>query len=335
MQFIFFSCVAILLFSSCNRQQNDTIKIAGVAQGTTYHITYLAGPNSNYREAFDSIFKKIDSSLSTYVPASIISRINKNDTAVIVDDYFTDVFKKSIDVSEKTKGLFDITVAPVVNAWGFGFTKKEKVNKILMDSLLRYVGYKKVRLNGNKVVKEMPQVMLDFNAIAQGYTVDVLASFLESEGITSYLIEVGGELRAKGKKTDDSYWTVGIEQPNETLTDGAPLEAKVSIKNKALATSGNYKKYYIEDGKKYTHIINPFTGYPAKNNLLSTSVIAGDCITADAYATAFMVMGLENSKQFLSEHKELNLEVFFIYDENGAWKTYTSETFKKNVEMMP
>ena len=335
MKFIFLSYVAILLFSSCNRGQNNTIKIVGTAQGTTYHITYLAGPNSNYRRAFDSIFKQIDLSLSTYVPSSIISRINKNDTAVIVDDYFTDVFKKSIEVSDKTQGLFDITVAPIVNAWGFGFTKKEKVNKILMDSLLRYVGYKKVRLQGRKLVKDMPQVMLDFNAIAQGYTVDVLASFLESEGITNYLIEVGGELKAKGKKADDIYWTVGIEQPSETLTDETLLEAKVMIKDRALATSGNYKKYYIEDGKKYTHIINPFTGYPAKSNLLSTSVIAKDCMTADAYATAFMVMGLEKSKQFLSEHKELNLEVFFIYDENGAWKTYTSETFKKNVEVMP
>jgi len=335
MKFIFLSCVAFLLFNSCDRGINNTIKIAGVAQGTTYHITYLAGPNSNYREAFDSIFKKIDLSLSTYVPASIVSRINKNDTSVIVDDYFTDVFKKSIEVSEKTKGLFDITVAPIVNAWGFGFTKKEKVNKILMDSLLRYIGYKKVRLEGKKLVKEIPQVMLDFNAIAQGYTVDVLASFLEHEGIINYLIEVGGELRAKGKKADDSCWTVGIEQPNEILTDGTLLKAKVRIKDKALATSGNYKKYYIEDGKKYTHIINPFTGYPAKNNLLSTSVIAGDCMTADAYATAFMVMGLEKSKQFLSEYKELNLEVFFIYDENGAWKTYTSETFKENVEVIP
>ncbi|MEP7107788.1 MAG: FAD:protein FMN transferase [Ferruginibacter sp.] len=334
MKFIFLSCVAIFLFISCNRGINNTIKISGVAQGTTYHITYLAGQNSNYREAFDSIFNKIDLSLSTYVPASIISKINKNDTAVIVDDYFSDVFNKSIEVSEKTKGLFDVTVAPVVNAWGFGFTRKEKVNKILIDSLLKYIGYKKVRLEGKKLVKEIPQVMLDFNAIAQGYTVDVLASFLESNGIGNYLVEVGGELRAKGKKVNDSCWTVGIEQPDEDPTDGVSLKAMVKIKDKALATSGNYKKFYVEDGKKYTHIIDPFTGYPAKNNLLSTSVIAGNCITADAYATAFMVMGLEKSKQFLSEYKELNLEVFFIYDENGAWKTYTSKKFEENVELI-
>jgi len=199
--------------------------------------------------------------------------------------------------------------------------------------LLQFIGYKKVRLVENKLIKEIPQVMLDFNAIAQGYTVDVLASFLESKGISNYLVEVGGELRAKGKKLDDSSWTVGIEQPNETNAAGASLNAVVKIKDKSLATSGNYKKFYIEDGKKYAHIIDPFTGYPAKNNLLSTTVVAADCMTADAYATAFMVMGLEKSKQFLSENKDLKLEVFFIYDENGISKTYTSEKFKENVEL--
>ena len=332
MKILFYAFVAILVFAGCNRSINNSIKISGAAQGTSYNITYLAGEHSNYREAFDSIFKKTDLSLSTYVPVSIISRINKNDSAVVVDDYFKEVFNKSIEVSEKTNGLFDVTVAPLINAYGFGFTKREKINKILIDSLLRYVGYKKVRLEGKKLIKEIPQVMLDFNAIAQGYTVDVLALFLESNGISNYLVEVGGELRAKGKNINDSSWTVGIEQPNEINTDGASLKALIKMKNKSLATSGNYKRYYVEDGKKYTHIINPFTGYPAKSNLLSATVIAENCMTADAYATAFMVMGLEESKQFLSKNKDLNLEVYFIYDENGTWKTYTSNVFKENVE---
>ncbi len=177
--------------------------------------------------------------------------------------------------------------------------------------------------------------MLDFNALAQGYTVDVLASFLESKGIINYLVELGGEVKAKGKKDPDEYWKVGIDQPNETATDGRPLKAIIKLKDRALATSGNYRKFYVENGKKYAHIINPFTGYPAKHNLLSATVLADDCMTADAYATAFMVMGLEKAKQFLSEHKELNLEVFFIYDENGIWKTYTSETLKEWIEEIP
>lgn len=161
-----------------------------------------------------------------------------------------------------------------------------------------------------------------------------MASFLDSKGISNYLVEVGGELRAKGKRLNDSSWTVGIEQPNEDISEGAILNAVIKLNDKSLATSGNYKKYYIEDGKKYTHIINPFTGYPAKSNLLSATVIAEDCMTADAYATSFMVMGLEKSKQFLSENKDLNLEVYFIYDDNGEWKTYTSTKLEKNIEVV-
>ncbi len=334
MKFIFLSGVAILFLVGCNRSIKNTIKISGAAQGTSYTITYLAGEQSNYREAFDSIFKKIDSSLSTYLSASIISQINRNDSAVIVDDYFSDVFNKSIEVSEKTNGSFDITVAPIINAYGFGFTKKEKVNKLRIDSLLKFIGFKKVKLDGKKLVKESPQVMLDFNAIAQGYTVDVLAFFLETKHIDNYLVEVGGELRAKGKKLNDSSWTVGLEQPNETQTSS--LKAVITMNDKALATSGNYKKFYVEDGQKYTHIINPSTGYPAKNNLLSATVIANDCMTADAYATAFMVMGLEQSKEFLAKHKELELEVFFIYDDHGVSKSYTSDKFAamENRELM-
>jgi len=324
--------VTFLVSTGCKRGVENTIKISGAAQGTSYNITYLAGFNSNYREAFDSIFKKIDTSLSTYLPVSLISRINQNDSTVLVDDFFTDVFNKSMEVSQKTNGLFDITVAPIVNAWGFGFKKKEKVTAPLIDSLLRYVGYKKVRLDGRKLVKDAANVMLDFNAIAQGYTVDVLAAFLEKNGIKNYLVEVGGELRAKGKKQNDSAWTVGIEQPTEAPNETA-LKATFKIHDESLATSGNYKKFYIEDGKKYTHILNPFTGYPAKNNLLSTTVVAGNCMTADAYATAFMVMGLEQSNQFLLEHKDLGLEVFFIYDDNGIMKTFSSKKMEQNLEM--
>ncbi len=332
MKIIFPALVVFLLHINCNQDKNKTIKIAGNAQGTTWQITWLSENNSNYKEAIDSIFKRIDLSLSTYVPSSIISRINKNDTGVIVDDYFTEVFNKSIEVSEKTKGLFDVTIAPVINAWGFGFTKKAAIDSAIIDSLLAFIGYNMVKLEGRKLIKEKPQSMLDFNALAQGYTVDVLASYLESKGVVNYLVELGGEVKAKGKKVDDEYWKVGIDQPNEVPTEGRPLQAIIKLKDKALATSGNYRKFYTENGKKYAHIIDPYTGYPAKHNLLSATVLADDCMTADAYATAFMVMGMEKSKQFLSAHKELYLEVFFIYDENGIWKTYTSETLKEWIE---
>lgn len=335
MKLISLAVVVFLLLINCNRESTKIIKIGGNAQGTTWHITYLTRENLNYKKAIDSLLKDIDTSLSTYVPASIISKINNNDTAVIVDDYFVEVFNKSIDVSKKTKGLFDVTVAPVINAWGFGFTKKADVDSAMIDSLLDFVGYKMLRLEGKKLIKDKPQVMMDFNAIAQGYTVDVLAAYLESKGIVNYLVELGGEVRAKGKKNNDENWTIGIDQPDEIPADERPLKAIIKLIDKSLATSGNYRRFYIEDGKKHAHIIDPHTGYPAKHNLLSATVIAGDCMTADAYATVFMVMGLERSKQFLAEHKELQLEVFFIYDENGVWKTYSSETLKQWIEIIP
>lgn len=324
--------IVFILFFSCNRFEQTIVLISGEAQGTTYHITYITGTETNYQNDIDSIFQVIDLSMSTYVPSSIISRINQDDTTVVVDQHFIKVFNKAREVSEKTGGQFDITVAPVINAWGFGFSKKEKVDSNMIDSLLMNVGYSLVQLDNNKLIKKKPGVMLDFNAIAQGYTVDVLAAFLEEKNIRNYLIELGGEVKAKGKKNNNEYWTVGIDQPNETEMEGRPLKATIQLKNQALATSGNYRKYYIENGQKFSHIIDPHTGYPARNNLLSTSVIAPDCITADAYATAFMVMGLEKSKIFLQQHPELQLEVFFIYDDDGKWKTFTSENLKEQLK---
>ncbi|MBA2500272.1 MAG: FAD:protein FMN transferase [Chitinophagaceae bacterium] len=316
---------ALFLLINCNRVQHNTVLISGEAQGTTYHITYLTKTKISYKEQVDSIFNVIDLSMSTYIPSSIISRINQNDSNVFVDQHFMNVFNKSREVSVKTNGLFDITVGPVINAWGFGFSKKEKVDSSMIDSLLMNIGYHLVQITNNKLEKEKPGVMLDFNAIAQGYTVDVLAAYLEEKNIQDYLIELGGEVKAKGKKPNNKYWTVGIDQPNEKEMEGRPLKAVIQLNDQALATSGNYRKYYIENGQKFSHIIDPHTGYPAKNNLLSATVIAPDCMTADAYATAFMLMGLEKSRQFLKQHPDLQLEVFFIYDEDGKWKTYTSE----------
>ena len=326
------SFIVFILFFSCNRIEQNTIFISGEAQGTTYSITYISGTETSYQNEIDSIFHVIDLSMSAYVPTSIISRINQDDTTVVVDQHFMKVFNKAQEVSEKTGGLFDITVGPVINAWGFGFSKKENVDSNMIDSLLMNVGYSLVLLDHNKLIKKKPGVILDFNAIAQGYTVDVLAAFLEEKHIRDYLIELGGEVKAKGKKINNENWTIGIDQPNETELEGRPLKATIQLKNQSLATSGNYRKYYIENGQKFSHIIDPHTGYPAKNNLLSASVIAPDCITADAYATAFMVMGLEKSKQFLQQHPELQLEVFFIYDEDGKWKTFTSEKLKEQVK---
>lgn len=331
MKFIIPVLIAFIFLIHCKQSALKTVRLAGRAQGTTWQINFLTENNLTYKESIDSIFHRIDSSLSTYLPVSIISRINKNEE-VLADDHFINVFRKSVEVSETTNGFFDPTVAPLINTWGFGFTNKGKVDSITIDSLLQFVGYKMIKLEGRSLIKQKPSSMLDFNAIAQGYTVDVLGDFLESMGIVNYLIELGGEVRAHGKKQSNQNWTIGIDQPNDTAVEGRPLKAIIKLDNKALATSGNYRKFYMEGGKKYTHIIDPHTGYPAKHNLLSATIIADDCATADAYATAFMVMGLEKAKEFLAAHKELKLEVFFIYDEQGAWKTYRSETLKEWIE---
>ncbi len=332
MKHLFTAVLFILLFTGCRFEENQLIKIEGSAQGTTYHISYYSSNTKSLKVEIDSILHEIDQSLSTYVPESIISRSNKNEKNVEVDEYFTNVFNKSMEVSEKTNGYFDITVAPIINAWGFGFTKKANVDSVMIDSLLQYVGYKKVKLNIKTIVKQKPEVMLDMNAIAQGYSVDLLAAYLEKKGIKDYMIELGGELLAKGKKNNGDFWKIGIDKPVESNTDERTLQATVNLNDRAMATSGNYRKFYEENGQKYAHIIDPHTGYPAKNNLLSASVFANDCMTADAYATAFMVMGLEKSKQFLIDNPSLQLEVFFVYDEKGELKTYTSESVKKWVK---
>ncbi len=321
---------SLLFFTACNKEKN-LIKIEGSAQGTSYHITYLSDDAINHQTAIDSLLKKIDNSMSIWLPNSLISKINNNDSTVVADTYFMDVFTKSLEVSKKTDGFFDVTVGPLVNSWGFGFAKKEVVNSHTIDSLLPFVGYKMVVLKGNKIIKEKPQIKLDFNAIAQGYSVDVLANYLENKGINNYLVELGGELKAKGKKENEE-WKVGIDQPEEKETSERKLQAVLHLNNKALATSGNYRKFYEEGGQKFSHIINPKTGYPAKQILLSTTVIADDCVTADAYATVFMVMGLQESIAFLDKNKRLNLEVYFIYDDKGIWKTYTSKNLKKRIK---
>ena len=324
---------SILFIASCNSKKNNLITIEGEAQGTTWHISYLSEDTINHKQAIDSILKDIDRSLSTYLPVSIISRINKNEPDVRIDPYFIDVFNKSMEVSERTDGIFDVTVGPLVNAWGFGFKKKASIDSNRIDSILQYVNYKMLKLDGNRVIKEKKGIQLDFNAIAQGYSVDVLASYLEKRGIENYLVELGGELIAKGKKNNEN-WKVGIDQPLQNISSERKLEAIIELDNRALCTSGNYRKFYEEDGKRYSHILDPRTGFPAKQNILSASVLADDAMTADAYATVFMVMGLEQSKEFLVDNKDLNLEVYFIYDENGIWKTYSTESLKNKIKQV-
>lgn len=321
--FIFFS--ALLIYS-----QENPIKFDGTAQGTTYHITYFDKQNRNLQPEIEKILKEFDNSVSTYISTSIISKINSNEKNVIADKYFIACFNKAKEVWKNTEGAFDPTVYPLVNAWGFGPGKKQKIEKTKIDSMLEFVGFQLIELKGNTVIKKDPRVALDFNAFAQGYSVDVVSEFLNSKGITSYIVEIGGEVYAKGKKPNGENWTIGIEKPIDNKDSKNPLKATVRLENLAIATSGNYRRFIIEDGIKYSHHIDPKTGYPAKNNLLSASIFAKECISSDANATGILVMGLEKAKAFLQTHQEL--QAYLIYsDEKGNYQVFETPGLKSIV----
>ncbi|MGE5384059.1 MAG: FAD:protein FMN transferase [Omnitrophica WOR_2 bacterium] len=311
--------------SGCNRLAKEPVRITGEAQGTYYAITYFDEKERNFQPQLDSLFADFDQSASVYAKESIISRFNRNDSTVVADSIFDVIFKKSMEVSESTNGAFDITVMPLVNVWGFGFTERSKVDSAMVDSLLPLVGYKKIKLINGKLQKENKGIMIDFNAIAQGFTCDVIGKFFEKRGIYNYLVDVGGEVLAKGNKPDGSKWNVAIEKPSPDAMSAREIQITVPLKNKALATSGSYRAYFTENGQKYSHTIDPKTGFPVHHNVLSVSVLADDCITADAYATAFMVIGLEKTKEFLVKRKDL--KAYIIYDENGKLRTWSSEGF--------
>ena len=324
--------LAVLFLTDCQpKKKSEYLKISGFAQGSTYHITYENSTNKYYRVAIDSLLKAFNKSCSIYDSTSIISRINDNDQTVEADDWFLDVFKKSAEVNTVSGGAFDITVGPVVKAWGFSNGPVAKHDTAYIDSLLQFVGMEKVKLEGQKVIKKYPGVKLDVNALAQGYSVDVVCDFFKSKGIKNYLVEIGGEVRGKGTNAKNKFWNIGIDKPSDrNISSGNDLQAIIEINNKALATSGNYRAFYIENGVKYAHTIDPKTGFPARNTLLSTTVICDDCITADAYATTFMVLGLDKSIELL---KNLNgIEVYFVYSNpNGDYEIFSSAGMKKMI----
>lgn len=325
--YVLITFALLAIFSSCKKA--ELVKFSGKAQGTTYSISYYEKSGINYQTEIDSLLSSFDRTASIYDSMSIIEKINHNIDVEINDD-FRNIFNTSIRISAETDGAFDITVGPLVNAFGFGAKKGESIDSALIDSLRQFVGYKMVSIKGNKLLKQKPGIIIDFNAIAQGYSVDMVSKFLESKGIDRYLVEIGGEVYAKGKKDEGKYWMVGIEKPIDNNTDRV-LKAKAKLENKALATSGNYRKFYIKNGIRYSHTIDPKTGYPVKHSMLSASVFAGNCNDADAYATSFMVMGLEKAKIFLSKHSEL--EAYLIYsDEKGNIKTYETDGLKDIVE---
>ncbi|WP_417591903.1 FAD:protein FMN transferase [Owenweeksia hongkongensis] len=318
-----------LALASCGAEpiiyENESV---GYAQGSTYQIKYITESQQDWTAQFDSIFEYIDQSMSTYRDESLISLINSGDTLVEVDHLFMEVLKRSSEISRESDGLFDVTVGPLVELWGFGKTKNIDIDSSKVDSAKSLIGYKKIVVQNNSV--KVPQgFKIDFNSIAQGYTVDVVARFLEDNGVNQYMVEVGGEVRAKGINSKDHYWKIGVDKPADEIDPEDRFQMIVELRDKSLATSGNYRKYWVdsETGIKYAHTIDPKTGFPARNQLLSVSILADKCIDADAYATTCMVMGMQAAQSYI-EGKD-GVEAYFIStDENGDWKVNFTKGFE-------
>ncbi len=318
--------LCIFLIYSCDSETIKSSKqLEGLAFGTSFHITMDDKDEQVSESDIDSLIHAMNKSLSTYIPNSDISRINNGDTTVIVDELFKEVFQKSAVIYKQSEGAFDPTIGTLVNAWGFGPGDPiENMNQKAVDSLKVYVGFEKLKLENSKLIKMYPEMFLDFNANAKGFAVDVIGRFLEMKGVQNYLVEIGGEIRARGKNSKNQIWRVAIEKPN---FDGSrSFQTIIALENECIATSGNYRKFKIDasTGEKYAHTIDTKTGYPSKSNLLSASVIGDiDCADVDAYATAFMAMGLDKTKVFLDQHSEL--KAFLIYgDENSELQTFTT-----------
>jgi FAD:protein FMN transferase len=321
--------VLLLFFSSCKKTITYD-NFTGFIQGTTYSIVFENDGRfkaQNLKSDVEKILHQFDMSLSLYVDSSVLSKVNRNED-INLDKFFMEAFKKSVEITKLTDGAFDITVGPLVKAWGFGPDAHKNFSESKRDSLLKLVGMDKVKIENGKLVKTDPGINLDFNAIAQGYSVDIVSDYFTGKGIKSYLVEIGGEVRVKGDK-QGVLWRIGIDRPSDDNNlPGNDLQAVINLKDRSLATSGNYRKFYVENGIKYSHTIDPRTGYPAKNQLLSATIIADECATADGIATACMVIGKDKTIEFLGLHPEYDAFLVFS-DENGDYQTWTSENLKR------
>lgn len=329
--------LAVILISAPliirNRQVPEVEYIfnKGRTQGTFYSITYLQPEGIDLQEKIEQRLKEFDFSLSTYNPNSVISQVNRNVDTVRTDAFFEEMFKAAMEVSERTGGAFDITVGPLVRAWGFGAGNQDRSRVPDVSKILPDIGYRKVRLEKHKVIKENPRIVLDASAIAQGLSADVIASLLEKNGCRNYMVEIGGEVMCKGLNPKGEKWKIGIDKPVDDLSQrSAGFQVIASITDAAINTSGNYRQFYYKEGKKYAHEIDPRTGYPVEHNLLSATVVAPNCMMADAYATAFMVLGVDSSMQVCKTIPGMDCYLIYV-DKNGENQVVYTEGFKKYI----
>ena len=342
---LFVITISILLSSCMNESENlpqNKYALSGEAQGTTYNIVYYTEEATINKVSIDSLLDEIDLAASVWVDESIISQVNfMADTLFDLsgqsNTYFSDNFKLSKEVYENTNGAYNPTVGGLVNAWGFGFKNKANMDSIIVDSLLKGVGFSDQQMaiwsidSSLLVFKKNPKTQLDYNGIAQGYSVDVLADYFIAKGFQNFMIEVGGELKANGRKADGSFWKIGIDKPTDKNLDHK-LAATIKLDNMSVATSGNYRKFYEKDGVKYAHTIDPSTGFPVQHSLLSVTVVMPNCGLADAYATSFMVMGYKKAKALIAAKPELGIEAYFIYnDAEGNYQSFITPGLKASL----
>lgn len=330
--FLFFLPLLLFIFSCNKKNWEEEYRLAGQALGTTYSVIYFSEEEFDAEKGLDSIIDAVNQSMSTYIETSDISKLNSGDNTVVVDEYFQEVFRLSKEVHQNSSGYFDPTVGNLVNAYGFGSAKKfQRIDSTTVDSLLVFVGLDKVQISSEgEVSKEVEGVYLEFNAIAKGYTVDLFARFFDSKNVKNYLVEVGGELVAKGKNIEkDKDWVVAIDDPMQTEEERT-FQATLKLKDRAMATSGNYRKFRVDSatGQKFVHTINPLTGYPEKSNVLSVSILAENCALADGYATACMAMGLERSKEMLENLPAVDAYIIYA-EENGQESIFATPGFEE------
>ena len=319
MRKIIYIIVVCCLFVSCNVVEKQ--QFFGMTQGSYYSITYYDEQNRDFHHEFDSIFEEIESTLSLWDENSIIRKVNRNDTSVVLNKIFVDNFNCAMRAAELSDGFFDPTVGPLVQAWGFHFKEGMEMTPEIVDSLKQFVDYRKIKIENGKVIKENPNMTLDFNAVAQGYTTDVIGDFLLSKNVDNFLVDVGGEILARGCKPNGDLWKVGIEKPAENKESERIVQEIVELDNRSIVTSGNYRKYVERGGKRYSHSLNPKTGYPSENSLLSATIIADNTAWADCLASICMVIGLEKAIEIFEP--SIGVEAYFIYlDEKGEVKTY-------------
>ena len=315
----------LFLFISCSRQPQK-ITLQGLAQGSYYAITYYDEQNRNFQREIDSIFHAVDVSVNLWVDSSVISKVNRNEE-VALDSIFIDNFRIAQEAARLSDGYFDPTISPIVAAWGFSYKNGDSITPQLIDSLKQLVDYRKIRIESGKIVKENPAMTLDFNAIAQGYTSDLIAHFLESRGIKNYLVDTGGEIMAWGEKPNGQPWIVGIEKPAENWDSERVLQTRIALRDKGLVTSGSTRKYVERNGKRYSHCIDPKTGYPVEHNVLSVTVLAENSVWADALASICMVMGMERSLPLIENMDGVEAYYILVNDQNEL-ETFATEGFR-------